>query len=502
MKVLFIDDEPLIRRGFQAIIPWQKYGFNKFYEAEDGQEGIHKIIELCPELVLLDIRMRDLDGIEVAKRVRESGFKGRIVIISGYSDFEYAKSAISYDVTAYLLKPVDTKELVDAMMKAKEELEKESLLSVYAGQPIKQSVTNVISDIITGRLKYTSDIKLAYGIELSSTFYRLIAIHSLINDDNLEARKDFLSTVKKHNHYMVLINGDIYLLLTSKEGYNEYINLQKDYLTNLKGSEFYFFQSDTIRNIQDLPLYYNKLKHAIDKLFYLADDTYNYLCPLNLPEYNIQNFNILSQTQAILNTILTLNNNQLVTLISEYSTYLSVREVARDSIGFMIGNSYQQIITELFTHYPQMELFLPNHKNFMAKLPEFMFLYEYIEYFKKQLLKMISFIIEEENRNPCKNLCQYIESNYSSFLKLENIAAQFGYNSSYLGKIFKKETGESFNTYLDRIRIKYAKEHLKKNASVSQTAASVGFSDIDYFTKKFRKYENCTPSEFKKRNCK
>lgn len=498
MKVLFIDDEALIRKGFQAIIPWKKYGYDTFYEAEDGQEGIEKIIDLSPELVLLDIRMQDIDGIEVTRRAREAGFKGRIIIISGYSDFEYAKSAIRYDVTAYLLKPVDTKELIDAILSAKDELEKQSLLSVYAGQPISQSVSNVISDIITGRLKYTLDITFAYGIELSSDYYRLIAIHPLVQDDNSVTRKDFLLNLKKQNPFMVLINQDIFLLLSSRQSYLGYEQLLQKYLLNTKNSEFYFLHSDIIRNIHDLPSHYKEIKNAVDNIFFLADGSYIYSFQRNKPSYTIQDFNILEQTQSIINAILTLNNNLLMDLVSEYSYYLCIRKVARDSIGFMIGNSYQQIITELSLNYPQIELQLPRHHAFLAKLSEFMFLYECIDYFKKLLSQIVILVTEYNNHNPCKKLCQYIESNYASPLKLESLAEQFGYNSSYLGKLFKKEIGESFNTYLDRIRIKYAKELLKRNASVSQTAASVGYNDIDYFTKKFKKYENCLPSEYKK----
>ncbi len=499
MKVLFIDDEALIRRGFQAIIPWEKYGFDTFYEAEDGQEGIDKIRKLSPELVLLDIRMQDLDGIEVARRVRESGYKGRIIIISGYSDFKYAKSAIGYDVTAYLLKPVDTRELIDAIQKARDELEKESLLSVYAGQPITQSVANILHDIITGRLRYTPDITHAYKIELTSNYYRLVGIHPLFQDENSATRKDLIHSIKKLNLYMVSINQDIYLLLTSRQGFLEYEQIQQKYLASVKEAEFYFFHSEMIHDIDDLPSHYKDIKHAIDDIFYLADRTYVYHFQMNKTFDAILDFDLLSQTQSMINAILTLNHSLLIQLVSEYSNYLCVRKAAHDSIGFMLGNSYQQIITELSRHYPQIELQLPNHTVFLARLSGFMFLYEYIDYFQKLLTQIIAIVLENDDRNPCKKLCQFIEANYATPLKLESLADQYGYNSSYLGKLFKKETGEAFNTYLDRIRIKYAKELLKRNASVSQTAAGVGYSDIDYFTKKFKKYENCLPSEYKKK---
>ena len=125
MKVLFIDDEPLIRKGLQAIIPWKDYGFDIFLEAEDGTEGLEIIQKENPDLIMLDIQMEKMSGLSLAKTARENDYNGRIIILSGYSDFSYAKTAISCGVTAYLLKPVDPEALTEAVEKALDELQKE-----------------------------------------------------------------------------------------------------------------------------------------------------------------------------------------------------------------------------------------------------------------------------------------------------------------------------------------------------------------------------------------
>ena len=110
----------------------------------------------------------------------------------------------------------------------------------------------------------------------------------------------------------------------------------------------------------------------------------------------------------------------------------------------------------------------------------------------------IAYIKAASQASPCQRICQYIDEHLSEPLKLESIAKQFGYNSAYLGKLFAKETGRHFNVYLDERRIELACQYLEKGFSVSQTCELSGFTNTDYFTKKFKKYVGTLPSEYKK----
>ena len=97
------------------------------------------------------------------------------------------------------------------------------------------------------------------------------------------------------------------------------------------------------------------------------------------------------------------------------------------------------------------------------------------------------------------NILHYINHNYTDNLKLETIAPLFGYNSAYLGKIFTKQVGESFNSYLDRVRIQHSKELLEKDQlKVYEIAERVGYKNVDYFHKKFKKYVGESPAEYRK----
>ena len=106
-KVLIADDEKIIRMGLTGIIDWNAEGFEIIGQASNGSEALSMMTGENPDLTLIDIRMPKLNGLEAIENARRNGFTGRIIVLSGYSDFEYAQTAIEQGVLAYLTKPVD-----------------------------------------------------------------------------------------------------------------------------------------------------------------------------------------------------------------------------------------------------------------------------------------------------------------------------------------------------------------------------------------------------------
>ena len=118
MKLLFIDDEYNVTLGLQRIIDWKHYGFAVLGTATNGPEGLHKILTKNPDIVLIDIRMPGMSGLEVIQHTREQHFEGEFILLTAYQDFEYARVGIKYGVVDYLLKPVDEEELLRAVLNA------------------------------------------------------------------------------------------------------------------------------------------------------------------------------------------------------------------------------------------------------------------------------------------------------------------------------------------------------------------------------------------------
>ncbi len=149
-KVLIVDDESLIRDGLKYIMDWEAAGFSVCGEASNGEEALHLIFSLHPDLVLMDIRMPKMQGLEVVKAARQQDFKGRFIITSGYSDFKYAQEAMRYGVEFYLTKPIEEEELSASVHKIKLSLDSE-IRSSDNLELLKRKAKNVIlHELITG----------------------------------------------------------------------------------------------------------------------------------------------------------------------------------------------------------------------------------------------------------------------------------------------------------------------------------------------------------------
>ena len=127
MNTVFIaDDELIIRQGLKCIIDWESLGFSIIGEASNGIDALDYIVREQPDLVLIDIRMPGLLGVDVVKQARDKGFEGHFIILSGFTDFKYAQAAIRYGVDFYLTKPIDEDELLEAVESLKTTLEEQS----------------------------------------------------------------------------------------------------------------------------------------------------------------------------------------------------------------------------------------------------------------------------------------------------------------------------------------------------------------------------------------
>lgn len=149
MKLLIADDEIDVREGIRYLIDWEKLDFEICGEGKDGKQTLEQILKLQPDVVLMDIRMPRLSGLEVVKQAKEQGFHGKFIILSGYSDFSYAQEAIRYGVTCYLTKPIDEDELEKAVLEAKEALLSEQNTKKKFVQYRDKARDSILKEILT-----------------------------------------------------------------------------------------------------------------------------------------------------------------------------------------------------------------------------------------------------------------------------------------------------------------------------------------------------------------
>src|SRR5699024_7856661 len=125
-KVYFVDDDVFVRKGIQTLINWERYGFTVCGEADNGEDALEDILELKPDLVLTDIRMPVLDGLDLIREVKETlESPPYFIVISGYNDFKYAQRALRYNVKDFILKPVDQEEIQKTLLKIADMIKKD-----------------------------------------------------------------------------------------------------------------------------------------------------------------------------------------------------------------------------------------------------------------------------------------------------------------------------------------------------------------------------------------
>lgn len=498
MKVLFIDDEPLIRQGMQAIIPWEQYGFQDFYEAECGEDGLQLVHQYHPELILLDIRMSDMNGLEMAKILRDEQYDGRIIIVSGYADFEYAKKAIQYNVSAYLLKPVKTIELKAALEKVCRELEQRRYSAKLEEQPAEQMVEMALQELLTGKLIYSPQTAKAYQIDLQrQEGIRLVMIAAEDGEENLKF-KETMKMLHKSVPYISYQQNQVVLFLRGMSEGQIYEKLRPQILQS--GKYIFVIEGEPFHNLEEISGQYQELQKVSSKLFIYANREHVIRPQMALEEIDVSNYDLLTEIQSMVNHITTQDKEALLLQIGQFHSYLMKRCTLPNPVGFIVSNTYRQITNEFLKCYPQLSMDIVSPDDFFFELCMFHYLYEATDQLKKVLLELLEVVSGKIQDDPCEKLRLYMEMNYTSSIWLEQIAGELGYNSSYLGKLFKSKTGKSFNSYLDDIRIEHAKELLMKGVSVTQTAENVGIGDINYFTKKFKKIVGFSPSEYRKLN--
>mgnify|MGYP001594635971 FL=1 len=117
-RVMIVDDEPFVRKGLRSLINWESYNFSICYEADNGRDALKLAKDFRPDLIITDIKMPEMDGLELVKKcVENADIESKYIILTGFSNFEYAQRSMGYGVCNYILKPVEEEEIIETLIK-------------------------------------------------------------------------------------------------------------------------------------------------------------------------------------------------------------------------------------------------------------------------------------------------------------------------------------------------------------------------------------------------
>ena len=219
-KMLIVDDEYIVRMGISETIEWNEYDIEIVGTAVNGLDALRKIEELKPDIIISDIKMPQMDGIQLAGALYDKNYDGIIIILSGYSDFEYAKGTLEKGVFKYLLKPIDNDELVSVVLKAKEKLAKRRKMDMFlsdfdVGMPI---IKNSIVDSIFHGSKIDAEFIKKMQLYDIPIIEKGIVIYCKVN--NSTAGNEFESDKNIQASLEIIKNGVLSILKSNKAFYS------------------------------------------------------------------------------------------------------------------------------------------------------------------------------------------------------------------------------------------------------------------------------------------
>lgn len=513
METVFIaDDERAIREGLKHIIDWESYGFTICGDAGNGEEALSKILELDPSLVLIDIRMPKLHGIDVIEAARQKGFSGKIIIISGFSDFKYAQAAIRQGVEYYLTKPVDEDELLDVVTKIKEQLNRERKTNQVLHHYKEKAKKEILDDLVTGQ----ADISLINIEEMHmvSNVYQVVIYEQYMRNqdtmpyqfaDLLRVTNNGSSTfehLKKDGKDVIILKGDYALDKFQRflDHYNESTPQKDSPLDTL-----FLAYGCAVNNITDICRSYEQATALITRRFYCSNGQHT-LGYEALPDFKEKTSSITSEKlsyycQTLTDYIQAFNRKMIAETLNDITHYLYEVKDDISAVKLFLTDIFLQIKETINRTYPSISIDLSTNSEIIEYIDHQFYLYDIIQYMTDKFELIMASIGTSSRDSILDDIIFYIDHNFQSNIKLESIAPLFGYNSAYLGKIFSKAVGENFNNYVDHIRIEHAKKLILENKlKVYEISEQVGYKNVDYFHKKFKKYVGISPAEYRKNN--
>lgn len=509
-RYIIVDDESLIRSGIKKKI--QAIGFEGKLElageADNGAEGLELIKRVQPEIIITDMRMPEMDGIDFLKKLQEDFPYLKIIVISGYSDFEYMKEAISAKAVGYLLKPFNRKEIKKVL--------DDAIAQIEADRAAKLQIAS--KEIETEKLKFENDIQ---------TLANLILGHSS-NDKTFVLRSNKLKLLKQADRYILMsvyspevidhIPDPFDRCLAIPNPRNNQMIFYLFFLTNTESENNEKAQQHASNIIQPVTT-------AIKKAFVGISSTKKDLMQLH-EAYEETMIALNSRRELISPTISYYNGEQNPTgmveweyfdellffiesgnveRVVEYVNKLFDRFASDPSITLSeIKYTCEYIVLEIrkmLYHYFQVRGNTKTSTSFGQFLDAYYDMASLRRYMTEVLPGIAQLLNEHtdySSNNIISNIKTYIHKNINKTLTLDKISSLFFINPSYCSHLFKEKTGINFVDYVNNVRIERAKELLKTtDDKVFKIANNLGFENTKYFFRLFKKVTGLTPEEFR-----
>ena len=532
LKVFLVEDESVIREGFRDKIPWEQYGFQLVGEAGDGEMALPMIRKLKPDLLITDIKMPFMDGLSLSEIVKEEFPEIKIIIISGYDDFEYARQAIKAGVDQYLLKPITRTTLRGVLLEMKEKIEQGMEQKDYQAQYQDEvqefeqfSLRRFFEKILEGKLsvKEIYEEAAAQSLQLTASCYNLLlfSIYEKAEVSSRESRERLIRKQEEVFHYFLRhpqyilfrFNVSCYGVLIKSEQF-QMEELTENSLAHFKEVcapeedhlEWYVAVGTEVERLSMLPQCYKDANHYFAYRFikpglHVLSETTLSDCLAGQGEKNIGTVDFMQMDPEIIRDFLSRGEDKEIhDFVESYLYNIQNALKSRMFRSYVILNIRFAVVAFLESIGADQAEYLEEIEHAVQMIrSEDSEIFEYFAGMLETAMGIRDRINSCQGGKMLKKALDYIDDHYDcDTLSLNLVAENIGMSASYLSAIFSQNMQKTFVEYVTEKRIEKAKKLLKQTDKNSgEIAKEVGYKDSHYFSFVFKKLQGCSPREYR-----
>lgn len=543
LKIFLAEDEVVVRETIKRMIPWEELGFELVGEAADGEMALPLLIRQQPDLLITDIKMPFMDGLTLARLAKKEIPGLKVVILSGYDDFNYAKQAIGIGVENYLLKPITKNALIERLSEIRSRYEHEKTQKEYyekfqremQAYEKKNSSRDFFEALVGGSMDMMEVYKRAekLGLDIVAEAYNVL-IFTMNCDEDFSRQRDEYSSWEAESlellenffaghssamlfrsnifSYGVLLKGQ---RETIEENTRACVDEIRKILSRQDGRrEWFLAVGQSVERLSQIQKSYHTASRAFSQR-YLYDENILYYDEMETMEHPggqaetednayLQKVDVNALNPAILQKFLS-NGLQEETenFVKDY--FYAIGQEPMESLVFrnyVILNVRFSVIsfikglgcdTNEMESADTEEVLAESGKNMESA----------IAYAKKMISQAIEIRDQNsgnKNRSILKTAVDFIDSHYmDEEISLNTVANVANVSSNHFSALFSQNMGQTFIEYLTSLRMNKAKELLRcTGMRSSEIAGEIGYKDAHYFSYLFKKTQGMTPSDYRK----
>lgn len=533
IKIFLVEDEIIIREAIHKMIPWEEYGFEFAGEAKDGEMALPAIRSIRPDVLITDIKMPFMDGLALSRLVLKELPDTKIIIVSGYDDFEYARQAISLGVEQYLLKPVTKSAFIEVLEKIREKYEKEVEQKDYFEKfqnDIREYEKNTRRDffemLVSGKAELTEIYEKAEQLEIDilSECYNLVLFSVASGEKQKEVVDSYtpeMGNLLTEIDAMFQKDGAYLLFRNQMFSYAVLVKAPKGEITQCTQScmdrltrmfeleknriDWFICYASPVDRLSLLPKCYQEAMKA----FALRYVGYSHVitCEQSDGEQGHADVDLKAIDTDAVNPEL-IRNFLCQALPEEVESFVSnyVRLIGEDALKSQMFSQYI-MLNVYFCAVSFVQGLGFDKRQFQEEIQDI-----HVDHpgslgqMRENIIKILSRAIrmrEESTKGRYKTMIrtavQFMEENYADeSLNLNKVACAANVSANHFSALFSQEMKQTFIEYLTGLRMRKAKELLRCTDKRSgEIALEVGYKDAHYFSFLFKKTQGCTPSGYR-----